>query len=68
MMIDKVKEMGSFDVKFGKGRKAIASTLMVDVATILQEVVWDRAVFRMGIYKTLDMSVSMLRKILQCYP
>ncbi|GBM60012.1 hypothetical protein AVEN_147579-1 [Araneus ventricosus] len=32
-IIDKFEESGSFDVKCGKGRKAVAWTLMEDVAT-----------------------------------
>ncbi|GBM06913.1 hypothetical protein AVEN_147851-1 [Araneus ventricosus] len=36
-MIDKFEESGSFDVKCGRGRKAIASTSVKDVATALQE-------------------------------
>ncbi|GBM49575.1 hypothetical protein AVEN_186679-1 [Araneus ventricosus] len=36
-MIDRFGELGSFDVKCGRGRKAIASTLVEDVATALQE-------------------------------
>ncbi|GBM15593.1 hypothetical protein AVEN_253667-1, partial [Araneus ventricosus] len=36
-MIDKFEESGSFDVKCGRGRKAIASTSVEDVATALQE-------------------------------
>ncbi|GBL90887.1 hypothetical protein AVEN_27994-1 [Araneus ventricosus] len=34
---DKFEESGSFDVKCGRGRKAIASTSVKDVATALQE-------------------------------
>ncbi|GBN09239.1 hypothetical protein AVEN_48118-1 [Araneus ventricosus] len=36
-MIDKFEESGSFDVKCVRGRKAIASTSVEDVATALQE-------------------------------
>ncbi|GBM33719.1 hypothetical protein AVEN_47029-1 [Araneus ventricosus] len=36
-MIDKFEESVSFDVKCGRGRKAIASTTVEDVATALQE-------------------------------
>ncbi|GBN48765.1 hypothetical protein AVEN_74666-1 [Araneus ventricosus] len=36
-MIDKFEEKSSFDVKCGRGRKAIASTSVEDVATALQE-------------------------------
>ncbi|GBL94007.1 hypothetical protein AVEN_76723-1 [Araneus ventricosus] len=35
--IDKFEKSGSFDVKCGRGRKAIASTSVEDVATALQE-------------------------------
>ncbi|GBM41521.1 hypothetical protein AVEN_32327-1 [Araneus ventricosus] len=35
-MIDKFEKSGSFDVKCGRGRKAIASTSVEDVATALQ--------------------------------
>ncbi|GBM12008.1 hypothetical protein AVEN_256096-1 [Araneus ventricosus] len=37
-MIDKFEESGSFDVNRGRGRNAIASTSMENVATALQEV------------------------------
>ncbi|GBN93661.1 hypothetical protein AVEN_24971-1 [Araneus ventricosus] len=37
-MIDKFEESGSFEAKCGRGRTAIASTSVVDVATALQEV------------------------------
>ncbi|GBN35162.1 hypothetical protein AVEN_243888-1 [Araneus ventricosus] len=73
-MIEKFEESGSFDVKCGRRRKAIASTSVEDVATTLQEMsssalltcsVW-------GISRTLDMPASTFRKILrnirQCYP
>ncbi|GBN75153.1 hypothetical protein AVEN_260360-1 [Araneus ventricosus] len=36
-MIDKFEESDSFDMKCGRGRKAIASTSVEDVATALQE-------------------------------
>ncbi|GBM86985.1 hypothetical protein AVEN_42328-1 [Araneus ventricosus] len=36
-MNDKFEESGSFDVKCGRGRKAIASTSLEDVAIALQE-------------------------------
>ncbi|GBN54585.1 hypothetical protein AVEN_208244-1 [Araneus ventricosus] len=36
-MTDKFEESGSFDVKCGRRRKAIASTPVEDVATALQE-------------------------------
>ncbi|GBO15925.1 hypothetical protein AVEN_120484-1 [Araneus ventricosus] len=35
--IDKFEESGSCDVKCGRGRKAIASTSVEDIATALQE-------------------------------
>lgn len=38
MMIDKFEETDSFDVKCGRGRKAVASTSVDDVATASQEV------------------------------
>ncbi|GBM56428.1 hypothetical protein AVEN_56113-1 [Araneus ventricosus] len=37
VMINKFEEYGSFDVKCGRGRRAIASTSVEDVATALQE-------------------------------
>ncbi|GBM14266.1 hypothetical protein AVEN_167343-1 [Araneus ventricosus] len=72
-MIDKFKESGSFDVKCGRGRKAIASTSVEDVATALQEA--SRSALgtcsARGISRTLDMTVNTVRKILpkilQCY-
>ncbi|GBM21165.1 hypothetical protein AVEN_50897-1 [Araneus ventricosus] len=73
-MIDKFEESGSFDVKCDRGRKAIASTSVEDVATGLQETS-SRALGACtlgGISGTLDMPVStahkILRNILQCYP
>ncbi|GBN10541.1 hypothetical protein AVEN_182673-1 [Araneus ventricosus] len=36
-MIDKFEESGSYEVKCGRGRKAIASTSVADVATALKE-------------------------------
>ncbi|GBM95627.1 hypothetical protein AVEN_256426-1 [Araneus ventricosus] len=73
-MIDNFEELGSFDVKYCRGRKAIASTSVVDVATALQETsssVLGTCSAR-GISRTLDMPVSTVRKIfrniLQCYP
>ncbi|GBL81302.1 hypothetical protein AVEN_143619-1 [Araneus ventricosus] len=36
-IIDKFEESGSFDVKCGRGRKAVPSTPVEDVATALQE-------------------------------
>ncbi|GBO24653.1 hypothetical protein AVEN_112780-1 [Araneus ventricosus] len=73
-MIDKFEESGSFDMKCGRGRKAIASTSVEEVATALQEA----SSSALGTYgargfsRTLDMPVSTVRKILrsilQCYP
>ncbi|GBL80877.1 hypothetical protein AVEN_26296-1 [Araneus ventricosus] len=72
--IYKFEESGSFDVKCGRGRKAIALTSVEDVATALQEA----SSSALGtcnareISRTLDMPVSTVRKILrnilQCYP
>ncbi|GBM92695.1 hypothetical protein AVEN_225634-1 [Araneus ventricosus] len=64
-MIDKFR--GSFDVKCGRGRKAIASTSVEDVATALQESSSNALGTRSarGISRTLDLPVSMVRKILQ---
>ncbi|GBO39186.1 hypothetical protein AVEN_44420-1 [Araneus ventricosus] len=73
-MTDKFEESCSFDVKCGRGRKAIASTSMEDVATELQEASSSalEACSARGISQTLDMPVSTVRKILQnilqCYP
>ncbi|GBM15137.1 hypothetical protein AVEN_75178-1 [Araneus ventricosus] len=73
-MIDKFEESGSFDVKYGRGRKAIVSTSMEDVATALQEASSSalETCSARGISRTLDMTVSTVRKILrnilQCYP
>ncbi|GBL79543.1 hypothetical protein AVEN_18127-1 [Araneus ventricosus] len=66
--------VGSFDVKCDRGRKAIASTSVEDVATALQEA--SRSALgtcsARGISRTLDMPLSTVRKILlnilQCYP
>ncbi|GBL91711.1 hypothetical protein AVEN_210653-1 [Araneus ventricosus] len=72
-MIDKFEESGSFDVKCGRGRKAIASTSVEDVATALQEASSSAlgTCSARGISRTLDMPVSTVRKILrnilQCY-
>ncbi|GBO17312.1 hypothetical protein AVEN_2179-1 [Araneus ventricosus] len=66
-MIDKFEESGSFDVKCGRGRKAIASPSVEDAATALQEA----SSSARGISRTLEMPVSTVRKILrnilQCY-
>ncbi|GBM06449.1 hypothetical protein AVEN_58300-1 [Araneus ventricosus] len=43
-MNDEFEESGSFDVKCGRMRKAIASMPVEDVATALQTVLWERAV------------------------
>ncbi|GBN25927.1 hypothetical protein AVEN_142851-1 [Araneus ventricosus] len=72
-MTDKFEESGSFDVKCGRGRKAIASTSVEDVATAL----WEASSSALGtcsargIFRALRMPVSTVRKILQnilqCY-
>ncbi|GBM62572.1 hypothetical protein AVEN_95550-1 [Araneus ventricosus] len=73
-MIDKFEESGSFDVKCGRGRKAIALTSLEDVATALQEASSSAlgTCSAQGISRTLDIPVSTVRKILrnilQCYP
>ncbi|GBM73535.1 hypothetical protein AVEN_218513-1 [Araneus ventricosus] len=73
-MIDKFEESGSFDVKCGRGRKAIASTSVEDVAIALQKASSSAlgTCSARGISRTLDMPVStvrvILRNILQCYP
>ncbi|GBM67478.1 hypothetical protein AVEN_18366-1 [Araneus ventricosus] len=58
---------GSFDVKCGRGRKAIASTSVEDVATALQEASSSAlgTCSERGITRTLDMPVSTVRKILR---
>ncbi|GBL79395.1 hypothetical protein AVEN_92582-1 [Araneus ventricosus] len=69
--IDKFEESSSFD---GRGRKAIASTSLGDVATELHEASSSAlgTCSARGISRTLDMPVSTTRKILQnilqCYP
>ncbi|GBM29923.1 hypothetical protein AVEN_111231-1 [Araneus ventricosus] len=66
-MIDKFEESGSFDVKCDRGRTAIASTSVEDVATALQEES-SRAFGTCsagGISRTLDMPLSTARKILR---
>ncbi|GBN54401.1 hypothetical protein AVEN_172555-1 [Araneus ventricosus] len=73
-MIDKFEEPGLFDVKCGRGNKAIPSTAVADVATVLQNA--SRSALRTckvrGISRTLDMPVSKvgknLIKIQQFYP
>ncbi|GBN85470.1 hypothetical protein AVEN_161293-1 [Araneus ventricosus] len=73
-MIDKFVETGSFDMKCGRGRKAIALTSVEDVATALQEASSSAlgTCSARGISRTLDMPVSTVRKILlrilQYYP
>ncbi|GBO27845.1 hypothetical protein AVEN_29603-1 [Araneus ventricosus] len=68
-MIDKFEESGSLDVKCGKGRKAIASTSVEDVATALQKASSSAlgTCSARGLTRTLDMPVSTVRKILR-YP
>ncbi|GBO11498.1 hypothetical protein AVEN_17466-1 [Araneus ventricosus] len=66
-MIDKFEESGSFDVKCGRRRKAIASTSVEDEATALQEA----SSTALGtcsarlISRTLDIPVSTVCKILR---
>ncbi|GBO28837.1 hypothetical protein AVEN_210006-1 [Araneus ventricosus] len=73
-MIDKFEESDSFDVKCGRGRKAISSTSVRDVATALQEASSSAlgTCSTQGISRTLDIPVSTVRKnlrnIMQCYP
>ncbi|GBM27559.1 hypothetical protein AVEN_97075-1 [Araneus ventricosus] len=73
-MIDKFEESRLFDVNCGRGKKAIASTSVEDVATALQEASSSAlgTCTARGISRTLDMPVSTVRKILrnilQCYP
>ncbi|GBN15897.1 hypothetical protein AVEN_144704-1 [Araneus ventricosus] len=66
-MIDKFEESGSFDVKCGRGRKAIPSTSVEDVATALQEASSSAlgTCSARGIFQTLDLPVSTVRKILR---
>ncbi|GBL73767.1 hypothetical protein AVEN_230743-1 [Araneus ventricosus] len=67
--IDKFEESDAFDVKCGRGRKAIASTSVEDVATALQEAS-SRALgtcSARGISRILDMPVRTVRKITK-YP
>ncbi|GBN71875.1 hypothetical protein AVEN_243078-1 [Araneus ventricosus] len=73
-MTDKFEESDFSDVKCGRGKKAIVSTSVEDVAKALQEAsssVLGSCSAR-GISRTLDMPVSTVRKILrnilQCYP
>ncbi|GBN84398.1 hypothetical protein AVEN_180562-1 [Araneus ventricosus] len=68
-IIDKFEEPGSFDLKCGRGRKAIAATSVEDVATALQEgssSAWGTC-SALGISRTLDMPISTVRKI-SCNP
>ncbi|GBN16537.1 hypothetical protein AVEN_64221-1 [Araneus ventricosus] len=73
-MTDEFEESGSFDLKCGRGRKAITSTSIEEVATALQDASSSAlgTCRARGISRTLDMPVSMVRKILrnflQCYP
>ncbi|GBM51179.1 hypothetical protein AVEN_254595-1 [Araneus ventricosus] len=73
-MIDQFEELGSFDVRCGRGRKAIASTAVEDVDTALQEASSSAGgtCSARRISGTLNMPVStvgkILRNILQCYP
>ncbi|GBN62956.1 hypothetical protein AVEN_38508-1 [Araneus ventricosus] len=73
-MIDKFEESGSFDVKCVRGRKALASPSVEDVAAALQEASSSAlgTCSARRIYRTLDMPVSTVRKTLrnslQCYP
>ncbi|GBN79212.1 hypothetical protein AVEN_152565-1 [Araneus ventricosus] len=73
-LIDKFEESGSFDVKCGRWRKAIASTSVEYVATELQGTSSSALLTcsARGISRTLDMPVCTIRKILrnilQCYP
>ncbi|GBL74144.1 hypothetical protein AVEN_231033-1 [Araneus ventricosus] len=73
-MIDQFEESGSFGVKCGRGKKAIASTSVEDVTTALQKASSSALVTcsARGISRTLDIPVSTIRKILrnilQCYP
>ncbi|GBM81538.1 hypothetical protein AVEN_174217-1 [Araneus ventricosus] len=64
--IDKFEESGSFDVKCGRERKAIASTSVEDVATAFQEASSSAlgTCCARGIFRTLDMPVRMVRKML----
>ncbi|GBM60329.1 hypothetical protein AVEN_108115-1 [Araneus ventricosus] len=63
-MMDKFEESGSFGVKCGRGKKAIASTSVEDVATALQEAssTSSGTCSVRRISRTLDMPVS------TCYP
>lgn len=73
-MIKKFEATGSFAVKSGRGRKAVALTSVEDVATALEEESNSgvQACSARGIGRTLDMPVStvnkILRNILHCYP
>ncbi|GBN95595.1 hypothetical protein AVEN_135355-1 [Araneus ventricosus] len=64
-IIDKFEESDSFDVKCGRGRKAIASTSVEDVATALQEASSSAlgTCSARGISQTSDMPVSTVCKI-----
>lgn len=73
-MIKKFEATGSFGVKSGRGRKAVALTSVEDVATALEEGSNSGAqtCSARGIARTVDMPVStvnkILRNILHCYP
>ncbi|GBN39361.1 hypothetical protein AVEN_258416-1 [Araneus ventricosus] len=66
-MIDKFEESGSFDVKYGRGKKAIASTSVEDAATALQEASSSALTTCSGrlVSRSLEMPVSTVRKILR---
>ncbi|GBM71738.1 hypothetical protein AVEN_269209-1 [Araneus ventricosus] len=57
----------SFEVKCGRGRKAIVSTSVEDVVTALQEASSSslRTCSARGISRTLDMPISTVRKLLR---
>ncbi|GBN79494.1 hypothetical protein AVEN_138834-1 [Araneus ventricosus] len=73
-MTYKFEESGSFDVKCGRGKKAIASTSVEDVVKALREASMSALgnVQCTGNFSNFDMPVSTVRKslrnILQCYP
>ncbi|GBM04965.1 hypothetical protein AVEN_126110-1 [Araneus ventricosus] len=72
-MIFNFEELGSFDVRCGRGRNPIPSTSLEDVAIALQEASNSalRTCRARGISRTLEMPVSTVRKflqnMLQCY-
>ncbi|GBN51891.1 hypothetical protein AVEN_129635-1 [Araneus ventricosus] len=73
-IIYKFEKSGSFGMKCGRGRKAIPSISMEDVATALQEASISAlgTCTSRGISRALDLPASTVRKILrnilQCYP